>query len=96
MKPGGDEVGGLDADLRERNFGALCGTPYAEIEFDAFAPDYAPPGGESWDELHARVDSAWERITNVGMIRKGEALGSASPIFKSRRKKDAKDAKVEA
>lgn len=30
--------------------------------------------------------SAWERINKVGMIRKGEALGQATPIFKLRKK----------
>ncbi|MCZ6836206.1 MAG: site-specific DNA-methyltransferase, partial [Planctomycetota bacterium] len=28
--------------------------------------------------------SAWERINKIGMIRKGEALGQATPIFKKR------------
>ena len=48
--------------LRERNFGDLRGTPYAEIDFDPFAPDYAPPSGETWDVFHARVDRAWARV----------------------------------
>lgn len=51
----------LDPELRERSFGALRGRAYAELDFDPFAPDYAPPGGETWDELHRRVDRAWER-----------------------------------
>ena len=29
--------------LQERNFGDIRGTPYAELGFDMFAPDYAPP-----------------------------------------------------
>lgn len=48
--------------LRERSFGKLRGTPYAELEVDAFAPDYAPPGGETWIAFHARVDRAWQRV----------------------------------
>jgi broad specificity phosphatase PhoE len=55
----------IDPLLAERNFGALRGTPYAELSargIDLFAPGYAPPGGESWDAFHARVDRAWERV----------------------------------
>jgi len=52
----------LDARLQERNFGDLRGTPYAELAEDPFAPDYVPPGGESWEDLHARVDAAWEFV----------------------------------
>jgi probable phosphoglycerate mutase len=52
----------LDPLLQERNFGDLRGTPYAELAFDLFAPDLAPPGGESWPVFHARVDRAWEAI----------------------------------
>jgi probable phosphoglycerate mutase len=48
--------------LQERNFGDLRGTPYAELEVDLFAPDLMPPGGESWQTFHARVDRAWQRI----------------------------------
>jgi probable phosphoglycerate mutase len=48
--------------LHERNFGDLRGTPYADIDFDIFGPDYAPPGGETWPEFHARVDRAWARV----------------------------------
>ena len=48
--------------LQERNFGDLRGTPYAELDFDLFAPDYEPPGGESWEVFHARVDRAWRRV----------------------------------
>jgi 2,3-bisphosphoglycerate-dependent phosphoglycerate mutase len=52
----------FDPLLQERNFGNLRGTPYAEIGFDPFAPDYEPPDGESWPIFHARVDRAWEAI----------------------------------
>ena len=48
--------------LHERNFGALRGTPYAELETDLFAPDLEPPGGESWEAFHRRVDRAWGRV----------------------------------
>jgi probable phosphoglycerate mutase len=51
-----------DPLLQERNFGELRGRPYAELGFDPFAPDYAPPGGESVPAFHARVARAWERI----------------------------------
>src|SRR5713101_10206177 len=51
-----------DPLLQERNFGDLRGTPYAELGFDPFAPDYEPPAGESWPIFHARVDRAWEAI----------------------------------
>ncbi len=51
-----------DADLEERSFGAIRGTPYAELGFDLMAPDYQPPGGESWETFHERVDRAWERV----------------------------------
>lgn len=60
----------LDALLQERNFGDLRGTPYAELAVDMFAPDYAPPNGETWDALHARVDRAWARV---------QALAAATP-----------------
>jgi broad specificity phosphatase PhoE len=48
--------------LQERSFGDLRGTPYGEIGFDMFAPDYAPPNGESWPMFHERVDRAWARV----------------------------------
>jgi probable phosphoglycerate mutase len=53
----------LDPLLQERNFGDVRGTPYAELGFDLFAPEYAPPGGESWEMFHARVDRAWVLLT---------------------------------
>jgi probable phosphoglycerate mutase len=51
-----------DPELAERNFGELRGTPYAELGFDPFAPGYTPPGGESWEVFHARVDRVWARV----------------------------------
>jgi broad specificity phosphatase PhoE len=59
-----------DPDLAERNFGHLRGRPYASLDADPFAPDYEPPGGESWDAFHARVDRAWSRL---------DALARATP-----------------
>jgi len=52
----------LDPLLQERNFGDVRGTPYARLEFDLFAPGYAPPGGETWEAFHARVDRAWSVV----------------------------------
>jgi probable phosphoglycerate mutase len=48
--------------LQERNFGDLRGLPYSAFDFDPFAPDYAPPSGETWPAFHARVDRAWARV----------------------------------
>ena len=48
--------------LQERNFGDLRGRPYAELGFDMFELDYAPPNGETWPVFHARVDRAWARV----------------------------------
>jgi probable phosphoglycerate mutase len=48
--------------LQERNFGDIRGTPYADLGFDMFAPDYAPPNGETWEMFHARIDRAWEVV----------------------------------
>jgi 2,3-bisphosphoglycerate-dependent phosphoglycerate mutase len=48
--------------LHERNFGDIRGIPYVDLGFDMFAPDYAPPNGETWPVFHARVDRAWERV----------------------------------
>ena len=56
--------------LQERNFGDLRGTPYTELGLDMFAPDYAPPNGETWPAFHARVDQAWARV---------QALAAATP-----------------
>lgn len=52
----------LDPLLQERNFGDIRGTAYDDLGFDLFAPAYAPPGGESWETFHARVDRAWALI----------------------------------
>jgi broad specificity phosphatase PhoE len=57
--------------LRERNFGDLRGTPYARLDFDMFAPGYAPPNGETWDVFHARVDRAWALVQEVAAVTPG-------------------------
>jgi probable phosphoglycerate mutase len=48
--------------LHERNFGDLRGRPYSGFDFDPFAPDYEPPGGESWGRFDVRVDAAWQEV----------------------------------
>jgi probable phosphoglycerate mutase len=57
--------------LQERNFGDVRGTPYAELSVDLFAPDFAPPGGEDWEQFHARVDRAWARIREAAAATPG-------------------------
>ncbi len=52
----------LDASLQERNFGDLRGHSYRELGIDIMAPGYDPPGGESWEVFHARVNRAWAII----------------------------------
>jgi probable phosphoglycerate mutase len=49
--------------LQERNFGDLRGTPYDQLPEDPFAPDFVPPGGESWDAFHDRVAAAFALIS---------------------------------
>jgi broad specificity phosphatase PhoE len=61
----------LDPLLRERHFGVHRGIPYAELEVDLFGPDYEPPGGESWDALHARVHRAWTRVVALAAETEG-------------------------
>lgn len=51
----------VDAGLRERNYGALRGRPYADVG-DIFAPDLEPSGGESWAVFHARVGAMWPEV----------------------------------
>jgi probable phosphoglycerate mutase len=57
--------------LRERNFGDLRGRPYAELGFDMFEPDYAPPNGETWPMFHDRVDRAWIRVQELAAATSG-------------------------
>ena len=63
-----------DPLLRERNFGDLCGTPYADLTLDIFAPAYEPPGGESWETFWTRVARAWERILDAARAADGRDL----------------------
>jgi 2,3-bisphosphoglycerate-dependent phosphoglycerate mutase len=51
--------------LQERNFGDIRGTPYAELGFDIFAPDYAPPNGETWEAFDGRVLRAWALVQDA-------------------------------
>ncbi len=60
--------------LRERNFGDLRGRPYAELGFDMFEPDYAPPNGETWPVFHERVDRAWARVQELATTTTGGSL----------------------
>lgn len=55
----------FDSGLQERNYGDARGTAYADLGVDILAPDYAPPGGETWDTFHARVDAVWSRVIEV-------------------------------
>ena len=57
--------------LQERNFGDIRGTSYADLGFDMFAPDYAPPGGETWETFHGRVDRAWTVVQEVAAATAG-------------------------
>jgi probable phosphoglycerate mutase len=61
----------IDPLLQERNFGDVRGTPYSELAVDLFAPDFAPPGGERWEEFHRRVDAAWARVRAVAAATPG-------------------------
>ena len=58
--------------LHERNFGDLRGTAYADLGLDMFAPEYAPPNGETWPAFHARVDRAWTRVQDVAATTAGD------------------------
>ena len=60
-----------DPLLQERNFGDLRGTPYAELAQDLFGPEFDPPGGESWEVFHRRVDTAWDRIREIATRTRG-------------------------
>lgn len=48
--------------LQERNFGDLRGRSYAELGGNPFAPDFAPPNGETWATFYARVEQAFALI----------------------------------
>jgi len=57
--------------LHERNFGDIRGTAIADLGFNPFGLDYAPPNGESWEVFHARVDRAWARMRDVAAATDG-------------------------
>lgn len=61
----------LEPLLQERNFGDVRGTPYSELGVDLFAADFEPPGGESWEAFHERVDAAWARVREVAAATPG-------------------------
>jgi probable phosphoglycerate mutase len=64
----------LDPGLQERNFGELRGKAYQNLDSDPFAPGYTPPGGESWEDLHARTDAVWERILRLARATEGHLV----------------------
>ena len=66
----------LEPLLQERSFGALRGTPYAELECDVFAPDSDPPGGETWDVFNGRIENTWKRVREVA----AEATGNLAIV----------------
>ena len=51
--------------LRERHFGIHRGGAYDTLEVDIFAPDYAPPGGETASEFAMRVGRAWTAVRSA-------------------------------
>ena len=56
----------IDPNLRERNFGDLRGTAYADLgDLDFTAEGYEPPNGESWEVFHQRVDRAWAKVVET-------------------------------
>lgn len=52
----------IQENLRERNFGDVRGVPHADLPVDLYAPDFHPPGGESWAMFHERVALAWAQV----------------------------------
>jgi len=51
--------------LQERNFGDLRGQAYASLSSNPFAPDFAPPNGESWPVFRQRVEHAFAYIAQL-------------------------------
>jgi len=65
----------LEPRLQERNYGDIRGRAYADIGADILGPDYEPPGGETWEDFHARVDTIWNDVTKmVGRMAGGLAI----------------------
>jgi broad specificity phosphatase PhoE len=48
--------------LRERNFGDLRGTPYAEVGYDFTEIDSSPKNGENIAVFAFRIEQAWKQI----------------------------------
>ena len=56
----------INTELRERSFGDLRGTAYADLgDIDFTADGYEPPNGESWEVFHCRVDKAWGAVVET-------------------------------
>lgn len=55
----------LEPLLQERNYGDIRGRTYSSLPVSILDPEYHPPGGESWQEFHARVDRAWEAVLHA-------------------------------
>ena len=60
------EAAGVDIEfdplLHERNFGALRGQRFVDLEgqgIEPFVEGYVPPEGESWEVFDTRVSRAW-------------------------------------
>ena len=62
--------------LRERHFGIHRGGAYDALEVDIFAPDYAPPGGETVPEFETRVGDAWAAVRAAARLRGPTAVVS--------------------
>ena len=60
-------------NLRERNFGDIRGTSYADLgDVDIFSLGYCPPSGESWEVFNQRVDRAWQEIVSCARALTGD------------------------
>jgi 2,3-bisphosphoglycerate-dependent phosphoglycerate mutase len=62
----------IQESLRERNFGDVRGVPHAELPVDLYAPDFHPPGGESWAMFHERVSLAWAEVCERAASTEGD------------------------
>jgi len=76
---------GIDARLDELDFGLWEGMPWADIprvQTDVWARDVwnnAPPKGETYAALHARVAAAWESLLASGPAA-AVIVGSIGPL----------------
>jgi broad specificity phosphatase PhoE len=64
----------IEPQLHERRVGALSGTPFGDTNgpwpqtlrrWMAGETSYAPPGSESFDEIHGRTLPVWQRLTTA-------------------------------